>query len=98
MTCNYYLNYNIITMTETTPFDVQYEHNGVIATANIHPCCKEDNVVDYAVWQNDKLIFTMTRDMVDKDHWAIALKNSDDSFEDDMVQHIGAAIDQHQRN
>ncbi|MBC7933945.1 MAG: hypothetical protein H7Y86_01110 [Rhizobacter sp.] len=85
-------------MTATTPFEIQYIHNGVIETANIQPCCKEENVVDYAVWQNDKLIFTMTRDMVNQDHWAIALKNADDSFEDEMVQHIGAAIDQHQRN
>jgi hypothetical protein len=81
---------------DTTPFDVQFMHNGIIQNANIHPCCKEDNIVDYAVWQNNKLIFTMTRDMVDRDHWSIALKNADDDFEDDLVQQVGAAIDYHQ--
>ena len=85
-------------MTENTPFEIQYVHNGIVETANIHPCCREDNVVDYAVWQNNKLIFTMTRDMVDKNHWAIAMKNADDDFDNEMVQHIGGAIDHHQNH
>lgn len=83
---------------DTSPFNIEYLHNGTRHIANVHPCCKEDNVVDYAIWQNDKLLFTMTHDMVNKNHWSIALKNADDSFADEMVQRIGAAIDQHQIN
>ncbi|RYY68644.1 MAG: hypothetical protein EOO13_11725 [Chitinophagaceae bacterium] len=83
-------------MDTTTPFDVQYLHNGVIESARIHPCCKEDNIVDYAIWQGEKMLFTMTRDMVDRHHWSIAIKNADDDFEDELIQNIGAAIEHHQ--
>lgn len=80
------------------PFDIYYRHNNSIETATIQPCCTEDNVVDYAVWQNGKLSFTITRDSDDKDFWKVALKNSDDSFDEELVQNIGASIHQHEIN
>lgn len=77
---------------DTTAFTVNFTHNGSSDTAEIRPCCKEDNVVDYAVWMDDKLLFTITRDAENNDHWVIALKNADDEFEEDMIQSIGAGI------
>lgn len=85
-------------MIDSKPFDIKFVHGQTQHTANIQPCCKENNIVDYAVWQNGKLAFTMTRDMVDKHHWSIALKNADDQFDEEMVQSIGAAIEQYQSN
>ncbi|RYD74262.1 MAG: hypothetical protein EOP53_18610 [Sphingobacteriales bacterium] len=85
-------------MIDSKPFDIEYLHNGSQQRANIQPCCKENNIVDYAVWQNGKLHFTITRDMVDKHHWSIAIKNADDDFDEEMIQNIGAAIEYHQRN
>lgn len=80
------------------PFDIKYQHNGLIESATIHPCCNDNNVVDYAVWQNGKLSFTITRDTDDTNYWKIALKNSDDIFDEELVQNIGAAVHQHQNN
>jgi len=81
---------------DTSPFDINYLYKGSLQQASIHPCCKEDNIVDYAVWQQDKLLFTITRDMNDARHWVVALKNADDDFEEGMIQQIGNAIQQHQ--
>ncbi len=77
---------------DITPFNITYLHQGVLAEVTIHPCCREDNVFDYAVWIKGKLAFTITRDMEDNAHWVIALKNADDEFDERMVQEIGAAI------
>jgi hypothetical protein len=81
---------------DTTPFNISYQHNGMIENVSIHPCCNDNNIVDYAVWQNGKLSFTITKDNHDISRWKIALKNSDDTFDDELVQNIGAAIHQHQ--
>lgn len=83
-------------MADTTPFEVQYKHAGNLATATVRPCCNDNNIVDFAIWQEDKMLFTMTRDMVNRHHWSIALKNADDEFDDELIQQIGAAIEQHQ--
>lgn len=80
---------------DTTPFDITYLHNGIEKKATIHPCCREDNIVDYAVWQNDKLSFTITRDPSDPGYWVVALKNADDDFEEEMIQAIGTAVSRH---
>jgi hypothetical protein len=79
-------------MKDTHPFDIQYFQNGRWQTASIHPCCKEDNIVDYAVWQDGKLLFTITKDMGHSGQWIIALKNADDEFEEEMIQQVGDAI------
>ncbi len=85
-------------MNDTLAFNIQFTHNGIEHTAIIHPCCNENNIVAYAVWQDGKLVFTITRDMVDKHHWSIALKNADDHFDDSMIQKIGGAIEKHEMN
>lgn len=83
---------------DTTPFEIQYQHRNGLTTAIIHPCCREGNVVDYAVWINDKLAFMLTRDVENKSSWVIGLKNADDDIAEDVVQSIGQAIDQHLLN
>ncbi len=83
---------------DVSPFDIQYLQDGDLQTASIHPCCKEDNIVDYAVWKDGRLIFTITKDAADPTHWVVALKNADDDFEEPMIQEIGQAIEQHQSN
>lgn len=83
---------------DVSPFDIQYRQDGSLQTVNIHPCCREDNIVDYAVWKDGRLLFTITKDIQDAAHWVVALKNADDDFEEPMVQEIGKAIEQHQSN
>jgi hypothetical protein len=77
----------------TTPFNIYYEYDEGLYLAEIRPCCRENNVVDYAVWEADELAFTMTRP-AGTSKWVIALKNADDQFDDEHVQAIGAAIEQ----
>ena len=78
---------------DITPFTINYMHHGIMDSAEIYPCCKEDNVVDYAVWMQGKLAFTIARDIDNPEHWVVALKNADDDFEEDMVQNSGADIE-----
>ena len=82
---------------DTSSFTIDVIQKGRSIAAEIRPCCREDNVVDYAIWVGDKLEFTITRDQENNDHWVIALKNADDEFEDDMIQSIGAAINDRSR-
>ena len=81
---------------DTTAFIINFPYNEGVVTAEIRPCCREDNIVDYAVYENKKLVFTITRSMDNTDHWVIALKNADDQFDDDMIQAIGARISAHE--
>ena len=82
-------------MMDTTPYTINYWYKDQLANAEIRPCCKEDNVVDYAIWENDKLAFTVTKitDAPQGKKWVIALKNSDHLVEDELVQLIGTEID-----
>jgi hypothetical protein len=64
--------------------------------AEIQPCCREDNIVDYAVYQDSKLAFTVAHEAGSAGRWIIAMKNADDDIPDDVVQAIGAAIDKKQ--
>ena len=75
----------------TATFLIDFQNDGKSATAEVRPCCNEDNVVDYAILIGGKLAFTITRDL-DNKHWVIAMKNSDDEFSDEMIQAIGAKI------
>ena len=80
---------------DTNPFEISYEHHSVIENATIHPCCNENNIVDYAVWHDGRLSFTITTDHANPSQWKIALKNADDSFDEELIQNIGLAIQQH---
>ena len=53
--------------------------------------------MDYAVWIDDKLLFTITREVDGNRRWVIALKNADDEFDDEMIQSIGAGINSRKR-
>jgi hypothetical protein len=77
----------------TEPFPIRFRYNDDWLEAEIRPCCKEDNVVDYAVWMRNKLEFTVTRDReAMNEHWVIALQNADDLVDPHMVQAIGRQI------
>jgi len=78
---------------DTTPFTVEYSTGLRSQQAQIRPCCKEDNVVDYAVWINNKLEFTITKKKGSENGWVIAMKNADDHVDDKVVQNIGREID-----
>ena len=78
---------------DTSAFNIYYEHNGKRVSAEIHPCCSQDNVVDYAVWIDEKLAFTIARSLEDKDRWVVALKNADDDIDEELVQSIGTTIE-----
>ena len=54
-------------------------------------------MVDYAVWIGRKLAFTIARDPDNDQRWVVALKNSDDDFDDLMIQSIGASIDRKEK-
>jgi hypothetical protein len=77
---------------DITPFNITYMNRGILVDATIRPCCKEDNVFDYAVWIKDKLAFTITKDAENATRWVVALKNADDEFDEEMIQNIGTAI------
>jgi len=76
----------------TTPYRIHYEYHDMLLAAEIRPCCREDSVVDYAIWEEDELAFTLTRQAA-TGKWVVALKNADDDITDERVQAIGAVID-----
>jgi hypothetical protein len=82
---------------DISPFIIEYNFNSSMHRAEIRPCCKEDNVVDYAVWLNGKLAYTVTKD-VTNGKWVVALKNADESIDDGEVQQIGRAIERKYSN
>ncbi len=77
---------------EITPFNIYYSENNVMHTVEVRPCCYEDNVVDYAIWHEGKLSFTITKDK-QAAKWVVALKNADDDIDDELVQLIGKEIE-----
>ena len=77
----------------TTPFIINYKHNGVEKNVEIRPCCREGNIVDYAVYTHGNLNFTITRNVDHPKHWVIAMKNADENIAEETVQRIGAEID-----
>jgi hypothetical protein len=82
---------------DTTPFHINFHYGNSWLDAEIKPCCNKDNVVDYAVWIDDKLLFTIARHAKDNERWLIALKNADDEFDNALIQGIGRAIDEKAR-
>lgn len=77
---------------DITPFTIYYVYRDVLYSAEIRPCCREDNVVDYAVWIEHLLAFTLTKQAA-TGKWVIALKNADDDINDEMIQVIGTEIE-----
>lgn len=76
---------------DTIPFIVHSQ----LGKAEIRPCCRENNVVDYAVWLDNKLAFTVAKDLEQHERWVVALKNADDIIGDQLVQEIGNQIAAH---
>jgi hypothetical protein len=79
---------------DTNPFTIRFLYHDDWLEAEIKPCCKEDSIVDYAVWMRNKLEFTVTKDRTNPgDQWVVALQNADDTVDPVMVQTIGREID-----
>lgn len=77
---------------DLTPFNVYFIHHDVMDSVQVRPCCREDNVVDYAIWEKNELAFTITPH-AGTQKWVVALKNADDDIDDELVQLIGAQIE-----
>ena len=75
-----------------SPFTIYYVYKNALYSAEIRPCCREDNVVDYAVWIEHLLAFTITRNE-ETGKWVTALKNADDDYEEELLQLIGGQIE-----
>lgn len=80
---------------DITPFVIRYWYYDQWSFAEIRPCCKEESVVDYAVWIQGKLEFTVTKinDNPEDARWIVALKNADNLVDDELVRIIGEEID-----
>lgn len=79
---------------DITPYNIVYWDGSSLTPAQVRPCCGEDNVVDYAIYTDTKLLCTITKsDEVDR--WVISLKNADTDINDDIIQRIGSEIHQH---
>lgn len=90
----FYLSFRkLSTMSDTAAFTISYGNGGTLQHARIQPCCREDHIVDYAVYVEDKLLLTIARDAARSRHWVIAMKNADDVISDEIVQNIGREID-----
>ena len=76
---------------DINPFPITFIEGSRYITAEIRPCCKEDNVVDYAVWIKDRLAFTVTKN--DNSDWVVAMHNADVDIDAISIQQIGKAID-----
>lgn len=78
---------------DIAPFNIYYVYDDILYNAQVRPCCGENNVVDYAVWEDDELTFTLTR-RSGTGKWVVSLKNADDDIADEKVQAIGGVIEQ----
>jgi hypothetical protein len=79
-------------MPDTAAYTISYLDAGTLQHARIQPCCREDNIVDYAVYVEGKLLLTIARDDSGAGHWLVAMKNADDDISDETVQNIGREI------
>ena len=77
------------------PYQIVYRDGHALNAAEIRPCCNEDNVVDYAVYIQNKLAFNITKSADGRGRWVVSLKNADKYVDDNVVQSIGSAIDVH---
>ncbi|MEO6732302.1 MAG: hypothetical protein ABIN01_13880 [Ferruginibacter sp.] len=78
---------------DITPYNIIYWNGYTLTPAQVRPCCREDNVVDYAIYADNKLMCTITKSG-EGDRWVVSLKNADTSIDDEIIQGIGSAIDQ----
>lgn len=80
---------------DITPYKIIYQVGNTFSPAEVRPCCREDNVVDYAIYTNNQLLFTITKSNNDGGKWVISLKNADKNIDNEVIQSIGAEIEQH---
>ena len=80
---------------DINPYQIVYRDGQRLNAAEIRPCCNEDNIVDYAVYIQNKLAFNITKSANGDGRWVVSLKNADKYVDDNVVQSIGSAIDLH---
>jgi len=80
---------------DITPYKITYRQDDILNSAEVRPCCREDNVVDYAIYEDNQLLFTITKSNADGGKWLISLKNADKEVDEAIVQNIGLEIDRH---
>lgn len=82
---------------DLSPFQIKYLHKNEVESLEVRPCCKEDAVIYYDIWSDNKYQFTITPGLIndDKPGWRIALKNADKPVDIDLVQRIGIEIQSH---
>jgi hypothetical protein len=85
------------TTMDITPYKIIYWDGNILSPAEVRPCCREDNVVDYAIYTDNLLLFTITKSNEDDGKWVISLKNADKNIDDVVIQSIGSEIDRHNR-
>jgi len=82
---------------DITPYNIIYWNGDTLSSAEVRPCCREDNVVDYAIYINNQLAFNITKPNEDAGQWVISLKNADKDIDDIVIQNIGSEIDRHNK-
>ncbi|MCW3093292.1 MAG: hypothetical protein JWP81_4361 [Ferruginibacter sp.] len=82
---------------DITPYTINFWNGESLHPAEVRPCCREDNVVDYAIYISNQLSFNITKSDDARGKWVISLKNADKEIDDVVVQSIGAEIDHHNR-
>jgi|GEM_PF-1871732 len=73
-------------------FEIMFEYDGELFMAQVEPCCGENNIVDYAIYRDGELLYTVTRSPEDG-RWTTAVKNADDAVGQDLLDKIGGKIE-----
>ena len=82
-------------MIDLSPFFIEVYHLGKPVTAEIKPCCKENDVMYYDVYLKNSFQFTITPDVNDEAGWRISLMNADKEIDPELVRLIGEKIEVH---
>lgn len=79
---------------DITPYNIIFWDKNFLTGAEVKPCCREDNVVDYSIYIHGNLVFNITKPP-DTSKWIVSLKNADKEIDDEVVQRIGVEIERH---
>ena len=82
---------------DLSAFQIQYFHKNKMQSIEVRPCCKEDDVLYYDIWNDNIYQFTITPGLSNDvgAGWRLALKNADKPVENELIQKIGLEIERH---
>jgi hypothetical protein len=82
---------------DLSPFEVQFKHGNMVQLAEVRPRCREDDVIYYDIWMDNRYQYTITPGLIDEEKpcWRIALKNADKVINQELIQTIGVEIESH---